>query len=284
MKKSKPLATFARTLEVKLLAMMTFSLLLMSFECNKEVDMVMDDATKEEQPDGEENQNGDPSQSSPFEKVTRITPGGIKAGDFFGFDIVATSQLTAVSAPFSDDKGQRSGAVYIFKREGTQFENTAHTLYIDNPTNEDNFGWSMAMDGDLLVVGAPKNDKYGENAGLALIFEHQGGNQWSLIKELKAPNAHPGQLFGDAVSVYGGTIAIAAQFDEDNYYDEGNINNGAGFAQGSVYLYSSTTDWEFAQKLLPKEGQGHKWDAFGTSVILNEQYLLVGAKGTDNTT
>ena len=119
---------------------------------------------------------------------------------------------------------------------------------------------------------------------MVYIYEHQGANQWNLIQEIEAPNAHEGQLFGDQVAIANGTLVVSAKFDQDNYYDQGGISNARGHAQGSVYIYEVGNNWAFLQKLIPNEGDGHKWDAFGTSLALRGDIIAVGASGTDNTT
>ncbi len=222
----------------------------------------------------------DPGEGS-FTKVTSIAPSGIKEGYFFGYDIAATSEFTVVSAPRHDEKGNRTGAVYIFRRNGSEFELTAEVLYPENATTEDHFGWSVAISGTTLIIGAPENDKNGEDAGLAFVYEHIGDNRWNLTKELEAPNPQEGQEFGYAVAIDQGVIVVGSRFDTDNYFDDGPFTNGAGFAQGSVFVYEGA-DWSFKQKLVPNEGDGDRWDAFGKSLALQDNILVVSAQGTDN--
>ena len=218
-----------------------------------------------------------------FSTVTRITPGGINAGDNFGFSIAATQEFTVASAPNDNEKGQRTGALYIFRRNGLNFESRAEILYPESATVEDQFGWSIDMDGETLVVGAPKNDKMGEDAGAVYIYRHTGNNSWNLVKELTAPNPQENQQFGRCVVIDQGVVFVSSYFDNDNYFDDGPISNGAGIAQGSVFVYNEINNWDFSEKLVPDEGQGHRWDAFGSALAVDGNYLAIGAKGTDNT-
>jgi len=230
-----------------------------------------------------DNSDGD-SGEDPFTIVTRITPNGIQEGDFFGYAITATSKFTAASAPFDAEKGTRTGAVYIFKRNGLVFETTSQIIYPESATREDHFGWSLAIDGDVLVIGAPKNDKNGEDAGMAYIYRHSGANQWELVKELEAFNATAGQEFGTAVALDNGILIVGSKFDTENYYDQGDITNAGGIAQGSVYLFDEANNWNFSQKLVPTDENGHLWDAFGQALGIEGNTIAVGASGTDNTT
>ncbi|MEP3209959.1 MAG: FG-GAP repeat protein [Maribacter sp.] len=258
-------------------------LALLSARCNSDEGQILleEDASGVHETDNEMDED---SKGNPLTQVTRITPGGINEGDFFGYEIAANETFTVASAPFSDEKGQRTGAVYIFMRNGTKFENTAHIIYPELATTEDYFGWSIALDGEVLVVGAPRNDSMAENAGLAYVYEHVGNNNWNMIRQLAAPNPQPNQEFGTRVAIEAETIAISSKFDDDNYFDEGDITNGAGVAQGSVFLFENVNNWEYTQKLIPNSGQGHKWDAFGAAIAIQNGSIAVGAPGTDNTT
>ncbi len=218
-----------------------------------------------------------------FITVTRITPNGIQAGDKFASAIDATLEFTAVGAIGDDTKGTDVGAVYLLQREGLNFSSTSKILYPDQPTNEDAFGFSVALDGDLLVVGSPYNDKFGEDAGLAFIFQNQGGLEWQLIKELASPTPSSGDLFGYAVSIDQGKVAVSSWQDIENYYDTEFITNGAGEAQGSVYVFDQDNDWTIEGILVAGKNIGDRWDNFGRSLCIKGNQIAVGAPGLGNT-
>ena len=266
--------------------LLLLTLLLGSGRCSNDDGIIVPndpmDQQSDDMGDDSDEPSGDDANTGTFTTATSITPSGIEEGFFFGYDIAATSEFTAASAPRHDEKGNRTGAVYIFRRNGSEFELTAETLFPENATTEDHFGWSVALDGTILVVGAPENDKNGENSGLAFIYEHIGNNQWNLIKELEAPNPQEGQEFGHDVAIDHGLIVVSSKFDTDNYYDDGPLTNGAGFAQGSVFVYEQASNWEFTEKLIPQEEEGHRWDAYGTSLALHGNYLAVGAPGASD--
>lgn len=263
--------------------MMVLFLLFSSARCtNDDAGIVLQDDLVDMNEPGNDS-DGDIEEDS-FMKVTRITPSGILEGDFFGYAVAATSEFTAASAPFDAEKGTRTGAVYIFKRNGLVFETTSHIIYPESATTEDYFGWSLDLDDETLVVGAPKNDKNGVDAGSAYVYQHSGNNQWSFVKTLEPPNSAAGQEFGTTVALDNGIVAVGSRFDMENYYDEGDITNAGGIAQGSVYLFEEANGWNFSQKLVPADENGHLWDAFGQSFEIQENTIVVGAPGTDNTT
>ena len=109
--------------------MLFLMLMLTSIQCSNESGNLTDTTAEDQQTDGGEDQTDDSISEELFTRVTRITPSGINEGDFFGYAIAATSTITAVSVPFSDQMGQRTGGVYTFMRNGSDFEPTAETIY-----------------------------------------------------------------------------------------------------------------------------------------------------------
>lgn len=263
--------------------MIALLLLFSSAKCSKNDGEILLQGDPIDMNDSNDDMDGNSSQD-PFTLVTRITPSGIQQGHFFGYAMAATSKFAAASAPFDNERGTRTGSVYIFKRNELVFETTSYIIYPESATVEDHFGWSLAMEGETLVVGAPKNDKNGEDAGMAYVYQHTGNNQWLLIKELEASNARAGQEFGITVAIDHGVIVVGSRFDTDNYYDEGDISNAGGIAQGSVYLFEKANNWNFSQKLVPTDQKGHLWDAFGQALGIEGNTIVVGAHGTANTT
>ena len=75
------------------------------------------------------------------------------AGDWFGFSVAIAGDTIVVGASDDDDNGFASGSVYVFTRTGTIW--TAQTkLTASDGANFDQFGFSVAIAGDTIVVGA----------------------------------------------------------------------------------------------------------------------------------
>ena len=99
-----------------------------------------------------------PTRTESFETVTRITPGTIRRGDYLGFSLDATSEFTVMSAPRDATLGSRVGAVYVLRRDGLNFDSNSFKILPDRATDEDQFGYAVAISGNTLVVGAPFSD------------------------------------------------------------------------------------------------------------------------------
>ena len=138
----------------------------------------------------------------------------------------------------------------------------------------DQFGKSVAISGDLVVVGAYANDDGGDASGSAYIFErNQGGpNVWGQVKKLTALDAGQDDFFGWSVGVGGDWVAVGASKDDDRAQDA-----------GAVYLFQrhqgGANQWGQVQKITVADGA--LLDYFGTTLSLNEKFLLVGTNWKD---
>src|SRR5205809_40256 len=109
-----------------------------------------------------------------------------------------TSNATGVNGNQSDNRAPGSGAVYVFVRRGTNWSQQAY-LKASNTDAFDYFGFSVAISGDTIVVGAPyeasnatgvngnESDNSAPQAGAAYVFVRNGTN-WAQQAYLKASN------------------------------------------------------------------------------------------------
>ncbi len=100
----------------------------------------------------------------------------------FGEVVVASADYVVVASPREDTGPQDAGAVYVF---GTRDGNRLRTIVHPQPQAGSDFGSSLALDGDLLVVGAPADDVSGvQDAGAAYVFDLRSG---ALLSTLTKP-------------------------------------------------------------------------------------------------
>jgi len=114
------------------------------------------------------------------------------------------------------------------------------------------FGWSVAIDGDTAVVGAPF-------AGAAYVYTRNGGT-WDEGSELIT-----GEYVGSSVAVSGDTVVVAAPS-----YTSFPLHPPSG--PGSVFLFSRSGDTWSKLEPLNSEASG-----FGGSVAISGNMLVVGA-------
>jgi hypothetical protein len=149
-------------------------------------------------------------------------------------------------------------------------------LSANDAANGANFGYSVAIDGNTLVVGAYLANSGGqEKAGAAYVFTRPalGSRQWTQVARLSAADGAPSDQFGAAVAISGDTIAVSATHADIN----GNTN------QGAVYLFGrnqgGSNKWGQVKKLYAADGHG--FDEFGFALALAGDELLVGAPAAD---
>ena len=159
---------------------------------------------------------------------TKIYSGTGQDGDYFGAAVDIDGVTIVVGAPNADrvddddNVVNKAGFAYIYSYNGTHWEQK-NTLETDFPGHADRFGSSVAVSGDVIVVGCEGDniDDVG-NAGSAYIYEKT--STWTQVQKITSSDSeifyecgHPwgACFFGRKVEVSGGTIAVG---DDCNVY------------------------------------------------------------------
>jgi len=188
----------------------------------------------------------------------------------YGDAVAADGDLIAVGATSDQDFVVGcSGVVYIHERNLGGPDNWGVQAKIAPPGEcGDVFGYSLAMDGDTLLVGEPSGDETGIRTGAAHIFRrNEGGpNAWGRVARLDPSNPLTNLEFGEDVALHGDIAAVGAPRDNLVYIfekDRGGPDNWdeVGAITGSNAQYA---------------------DSFGISVAIDGDTLVVGAPYHDN--
>jgi hypothetical protein len=190
-----------------------------------------------------------------------LKPSNPGENDRFGWSVAVEGHTAVVGAYFEDssangvngdennDGAPYSGAAYVFVREGTNWSQQAY-LKASNTEQLDNFGQSVAVSGDLVVVGARgessgaagvngnQNDNSKSSAGAAYVFTRSGAT-WSQQAYLKASNPDINDIFGFAVAASGDTVVVGAYPEGGNTtgISTNQSSNGAGYS-GAAYVFA----------------------------------------------
>ncbi|MBX9768223.1 MAG: FG-GAP repeat protein, partial [Bdellovibrionales bacterium] len=237
----------------------------------------------------------------------------IEAGDTFGVTTAVYGDTLAVGATgeasnqstitngataSGNNSLSFSGAVYLYKRNGTSWTQEAYV----KPTNVATamgFGNKVALFGDTLVVGEPNECSNqttitnGTGASLDTTLTYPGavfvykrtGLNWAQEAYIKASNADTNDMLGTSVAIDGDTIVAAAPNESSN---QTTITNGATSSgnntrsqSGAVYIYKRTgVNW--AQEAYIKAANANSFDSFGGSVSISGDTVVVGASGEDS--
>jgi hypothetical protein len=131
-------------------------------------------------------------------------------GDKYGSAVAVSGDTAVVGAPEADPKGKAAaGAAYIFARSSGVWKLQEKLTAVDAAFG-DHFGWSVAVSGNTVIVGAPDRDTWGTvDAGAAYAFARSGAT-WTARPTLTAAAPATGDWFGSAVAVSGDTILVGA--------------------------------------------------------------------------
>ncbi|MCD4825660.1 MAG: FG-GAP repeat protein [Phycisphaerae bacterium] len=154
----------------------------------------------------------------------KLTSSDAAENDKFGTSVAISGDYAVAGAYGNDDNGDDSGSAYVFKRNGDQWTQIAKLTASDAAVG-DEFGRSVAIDGDKIIVGAYSDNDDGTESGSAYIFELIG-ETWTQTDKITAADGAAGDYFGYSVGVSGDYFFGGA------YGDDG----------GSSYVFSTTPD------------------------------------------
>ncbi|MCG8457895.1 MAG: hypothetical protein MI919_16585 [Holophagales bacterium] len=205
-------------------------------------------------------------------QVAKLTASDTAAGDEFGASVSVSGDTVVVGASRDDDREPDSGSVYVFERNvgGADAWGQVAKLTASDAAAGDEFGYSVAVSGDTVVVSALFDSHAGFASGSAYVFERNegGADAWGQTAKLTASDAAAGDYFGWAVAVEGDVIFVGAHYDDS-----------PAFNAGSVYLYRRDEGgpgaWGEVEKFT-SDLQGAS-DDFGIALDLDSGTLLVGA-------
>ncbi len=180
-----------------------------------------------------------------IEQQSSITPGEVSSGDDVGNSLCMSDDYVIVGTPGRDVDGQNdAGCVYVYDASS---EALLYTLHSPTPTAGDEFGFSTALDGDLLCVGARNDDELVTDGGAVFLFDLSTGD---MVEKLMPENPEAIDRFGFDVDATESYIAVGIAND-----------NEVGENVGSVEVFDRNTRARLG-KLLPPDAN----DIFGVGV------------------
>lgn len=209
--------------------------------------------------------------------------------------------ITNGSGASTDRSATWAGSAYVFKRSGGVWANEAY-LKAPNAESRDFFGGSVAISGDVIVVGAAGEDSnqttitngsgasadnsyvgWAESrgsAGAAYVFRRTG-SAWVNDAYLKAPNNTSGFDFGNSVAISGDTIVVGSDYEGSSQTtitngDSGPNYDNSGSSVGAAYVFKRKNGlWNLESYL--KAPNADNYDVFGSSVAISGDTIVVGA-------
>ena len=219
--------------------------------------------------------------------------------DRFGTSVAIHGDRIAVGAPFeqsnatgvngnqADTSLYHAGAAYVFYRFGLTWGQEAYIKATNTEAN-DSFGYSVAIEDNLLVVGAryehggsagingDQSDNSVWRSGAAYVYTRSGFN-WTPALYLKASNPGDQDYFGESVAIDGNRIIVAAPGEDSAATGiNGNQANDSAVSSGAVYVFELKGEL-WVQDAYIKASNTDIGDVFGRAIAIDGDTLVVGA-------
>jgi hypothetical protein len=195
-----------------------------------------------------------------WEQVAKLTLDDGHWNDLFGRSVAISGGVAVIGANGVDNGVDGFGSAYVYEQQGDGTWQQTATLTA-NDGNE--FGWSVAIDAGVAVIGDYRGDGNVSNSGTAYVFEQQEDGTWQQIAKLMADDGASGYWFGYSVALDAGVAVI-------------------GGISGSVYVYEQQGDGTWQQTATLTTADGGSNDYFGGSVALDAGVAVIGASGNDD--
>ena len=188
-----------------------------------------------------------------------VTPGAA-----FGEAVVTDGERILVAAPSQDDY---SGRAYIFDQVGNgEWELVAH-LVPSLGLNNGFFGTSIAIDGDMAVVGAVQEDGASSRSGAVYVYTRSSSGVWQESQRLTVPGTTSSSDVGMAVGLD---------------FEDGELLVGMSGERAVARFTWSGSEWQPALPILP--GAGEPDTLFGSSISVRDGHLAIGTSNLSSRT
>ena len=263
-----------------------------------------------------------------WSRQARIEASNAESNDWFGNSLALSGNTLAVGAPDEDSNARNinppgtsgsgtqadnskkdSGAVYVFTRSGSTWNQKAYIKASNSDgTNGpsdfsgDSFGFSIALSGSTLAVGAPGEDSNavginplgtsgsgtrGDNSkrdsGAVYVFTRSGSDNssWRQQAYIKASKTDRDDRFGTAVALSGNTLAVGAVNEDNSTGRYGDPSDNRLPDSGAVYVFTRSGITWSQERYLKASNPGEN-DKFGKTLALSGDTLAVGAENEDS--
>ena len=240
---------------------------------------------------------------------------GTSLGDFWGSELTASDGASVESFGHSVamdgdtcvigayGTGSTTGSAYIFTSDASGNWSQVAELAASDGVSNDHFGYSVAIDGDTCVIGAPGTNAY---VGSAYIFTSDASGNWSQVAKLTASDGNLwSNRFGNSVAIDGDTCMIGTQitavvhiFTPDasgNWSQVAELEGGLGLGSaiaidgdtcvigaagfGKAYIFKRNAMGVWTQVIEFTVGGAEQ---FGSSVAIDGDSCVIGAYGTNS--
>jgi hypothetical protein len=210
-------------------------------------------------------QDGQLSPAAAMIQQQKLAASDGAASDAYGWAVAISGNTAVIGSPLADVNGNANqGAVYVYVQTNDIWLAQAKLVAGDGSAN-DQFGFTVAIEGDTVVVGA-RAAAPGQK-GAAYVFVRSGAT-WTQQAKLIGTDSVNGDRFGEAVAISGNTIVVGAVL--HNPLGTTLLNEGAAY----VFIRTGLT-WSQQAKLTASDPQDFNF--FGQAVAIDGDTIVTGA-------
>lgn len=197
------------------------------------------------------------------EQLFKLTATDADIGDNFGNSVAISGTKAIVGAYLDDNTGLDSGSAYLFDIE-TGLQITKFLAF--DAADGDNFGNSVAISENTVIVGAYRDNGVGALSGSVYWYDTETRLQ---VAKITGNDNASGDQFGRSVAISGNTLIVGAWGDDDS----------SSSSSGSAYLFDVS---EHQQITKLNASDAFRFDQFGNSVAISGNTAIVGAWSNDD--
>ena len=193
------------------------------------------------------------------------------AEDNFGYAVDVDGDFAIATSP----KNRGSGSAYIYKREGTEWQQKRNRVRIRmipiDPDGAASFGVSVDIKGETAVIGASGGNVGEEVVGAAYVFTQNEPPFWNQHTKLVAGDRGAGDQLGFAVAIGENEVIAGAP-----------KHNAGGLSSGAAYIFEQREDASWVESGKLSDGETASEDQFGVSVAISGNFAISGAQQDDD--
>lgn len=208
----------------------------------------------------------DLTSGTPTVPVVSLNNPAATAGTGFGGRVAISGSIVVVAAPQNSIDADNSGRVYVFDVAGGTPGTPVVTLINPSISIDDLFGFSAAVSGNLVVVGATSEDAAANGGGIAYVFDITSGTPTTPLYTLNNPDPAEGDTFGDGAAIAGNRVIIGCSGDRV-----------AGKRIGAAYVYDLAGPTPTAHTLKLSNPKNSSDFVFAQTIAISGSRVAIGS-------
>lgn len=211
--------------------------------------------------------------ATPAVPVAILRSQSAAVGDNFGTSVAISGTRVVAGVNCADRGAANSGAAYVFDLDSDDPAKPVLEITNPDPVESDNFGWVVAIEGDLIAVSARFDETNLANAGSVYVYDISGGTAGNLIAVFSNPVPDYNVRFGSSIALSQGKLLIGAP------------EFGIDFlTPGRAYLYEVTRQGSGALLASIENPTPDHFDLFGAAVAIKGASIAIGSYSDDTPT